>query len=335
MPTKVFIVDDSPLMQKVLADTFSSDPTLSVVGFAKDGEEALEKIPRIKPDVVTLDIEMPKMNGLTTLRRIMASNPLPVVMVSAHSQEGAQLTLAALEFGAIDYIPKPAGQPGAIESIRQELISKIKAAATAKIIVPEATTAITTSRITKTDKIIALGASTGGPQALTQVLTQLPWNIPPTLIVQHMPPAFTKVFANSLSTKCKFRVKEAEEGDILREGLALLAPGDYHMTITRAGRVKLNQGPQINFVRPAVDPMMQTLADAYGQRVIGVILTGMGSDGAIGLKQIKTKGGKTIAQDERTSTVYGMPKAAAALGAADQILPLRKVSDAIIKLCQE
>lgn len=335
---KVLVVDDSLLMQKVITDLLESDPQMSVIGTARNGEEALQKIPNLHPDVVTLDIEMPRMNGLTAVRKIMETNPVPVVMISALTQREALLTLKALEFGAVDYVPKPQGQISLnMETVKDELLTKIKTAASANLIrtQKEPETQEDTKPITSSEKIITLAASTGGPPALTYVLSRLPSNTPPILLVQHMPKGVTKLFAEGLNQICKFKVKEAEEGDFVQEGLALVAPGGFHMTVTKDGRISLNQDPPVNYVRPAADVMMISTAEVYGAKNVGVILTGMGSDGAKGIKAIKEKGGTTIAQNQESCVVFGMPNVAIKTGCIDVIAPLENIPTEIMAACEE
>jgi two-component system chemotaxis response regulator CheB len=313
------------------------DPWIKVVGTARDGEEALEKISALHPDVVTMDIEMPKMNGLTAVRRIMETNPVPVVMISALTQREAQLTLKALEFGAVDYVPKPSGQISLnMDKVKDELISKVKTAASAKVmqlkkVIAEENVPAPTWN---SDKIIFIAASTGGPPAISSVLKNLPRDPPPILVVQHMPKGVTKLFADGLNQECNFKVKEAEEGDMLQDGLALIAPGGFHMIVTKEDKVALTQDPPVNFVRPAADVTMFSLAEIYGKKNVSVVLTGMGSDGAKGTVAIKAKGGATIAQDEKTSVVYGMPKVACETGFIDVVAPLESIPKEIIKACR-
>jgi len=335
---KVLVVDDSLLMQKVLTDLLESDPQLAVIGTARNGEEALQKIPSLHPDVVTLDIEMPRMNGLTAVRKIMETNPVPVVMISALTQREALLTLKALEFGAVDYVPKPQGQISLnMDSVKYEILTKIKTAAFANVVRAQAEpeTHEETAPITKSEKIITLAASTGGPPAVTYVLSHLPSNVPPILLVQHMPKGVTKLFAEGLNQICKFKVKEAEEGDFVQEGLALVAPGGFHMVVSKEGRISLNQDPPVNYVRPAADVMMVSAAEAYGSKNVGVVLTGMGSDGAKGIKAIKEKGGTTIAQNQESCVVFGMPNVAIKTGCVDVIAPLERIPNEIIAACEE
>ncbi len=336
---KVLVVDDSLLMQKVLTDLLQSDPQMSVIGTARDGEEALQKIPILHPDVVTLDIEMPRMNGLTAVRRIMETNPVPVVMISALTQREAQLTLKALEFGAVDYVPKPQGQISLnMNAVKDELVTKIKTAASANLTRSNREPELQEKEpatVQASDKIIVLAASTGGPPAVTHVLRHLPSNIPPILIVQHMPKGVTKLFAEGLNQTCKFKVKEAEEGDFVQEGLALIAPGGFHMIVTKGGRISLNQDPPVNYVRPAADVMMFSSVDVYGSKNIGVVLTGMGSDGAKGIRAIKETGGATIAQNQETCVVFGMPNVAIQTGCVDVIAPLERIPKEIMVACEE
>jgi two-component system, chemotaxis family, protein-glutamate methylesterase/glutaminase len=332
---KLLVVDDSLLMQKILTDILQSDKQISVVGTARDGEEALLKVASLHPDVVTMDIEMPKMNGLTAVRRVMESNPVPVIMISALTQIEAHLTLQALEFGAVDYVPKPSGQISLnMDAVRNELISKVKTAACANL--PKLNTQIHEDLqppILASDKIISIAASTGGPPAITKVLRALSSDTPPILIVQHMPKGITKHFADGLNDTCKFAVKEAEEGDKVQAGLALIAPGGFHMVITKEKRVHLTLDSPVNYVRPSADVLMFSLSEIYGSKNVGVVLTGMGADGAMGIKAIKEKGGVTIAQDEKTSVVYGMPHVAFQTGCVDTVAPLDLIPKEIMKAC--
>jgi two-component system chemotaxis response regulator CheB len=332
---RVVVVDDSLLMQKVLCDILQSDKQITVVGTARDGEEALYKIANLKPDVVTMDIEMPKMNGLTAVRRIMETHPTPVIMISALTQREAQLALKALEFGAVDYVPKPSGQISLnMDSVRQELLSKVKTAAQANLAAAKASAQQNLKvRSLIGDRVICIAASTGGPLAVTKVLTALPADTPPILIVQHMPKGITRLFAEGLNERCKFTVKEAQEGDRVQEHLALIAPGGFHMVITREQKVHLTVDPPVNYVRPAADVLMLSAAERFGAKNIGVVLTGMGSDGAKGIKAIKGAGGFTIAQDKETSVVFGMPNVAYQTGCIDVVAALDKIPERIVRAC--
>jgi two-component system chemotaxis response regulator CheB len=309
---------------------------LNVVGTAFDGVDAVKKVETVRPDVMTLDVTMPRMDGLTTLKHIMDRHPLPVVMVSSATQEGTETTLKALEYGAVDYVAKPSGEiPLNMDKVKNELLTKIKNAGNAKIIKHEQMIYKPVQhRQEFKSKVILIGASTGGPPALEGILTKLPQDTPPILIVQHMPAGFTKLFAERLARLCKFEVKEAEEEDNIVSKRALLAAGGYHMTVGPDMRVHLNTEPAMHGVRPAVDPMMETAARIYQSSAVGVILTGMGRDGAAGMKTIKNCGGTTIAQDEATCTIFGMPKAAIEEGCVDEILPISEIPQEIVRKCQ-
>jgi two-component system chemotaxis response regulator CheB len=319
-------------MRKVISDLVSSDPELNVVGTAMDGVDALEKISKLHPDVVTMDVAMPRMDGLTAVRHIMEQCPVPMIMLSSATSEGAETTLNALECGAVDYVLKPSGAISLdIHKVRDELVNKVKAAANARLVRHGHAVCSSIPPLQATrGRIVLLGASTGGPPAIEDILLELPENSPPMLIVQHMPPGFTRSFSERLDHLCKFRVKEAKEQDLITQGQALLAPGGYHMTVGKDRRVHLDTSPAVHGVRPAVDPMMETAADVYGSRAIGVLLTGMGRDGASGMEAVKKNGGSTIAQDEATCTIFGMPKAAIEKGVVDKVLPLNKISCELI-----
>jgi len=333
----VLVVDDSAFVRKIISDMLNSDPELTVVGSARDGLEALKQIEKLHPDVITLDVTMPRMDGLTALKHIMNEQPLPVIIVSSFTREGAETTLKALELGAFDYVLKPSGAVFLdMHRIREDLIGKIKASKQARFLKRSLPVAQSLKQTTElSEKVILIGASTGGPPAIEHILLSLPENIPPTLIVQHMPPSFTKFFAERLSIICKFKVKEAEENDPITRNRALIAPGGYHMTVETDEKVHLNQNPPLHGVRPAVDCMMETAANVYSSKTLGVLLTGMGQDGAQGMKAIKKAGGFTIAQDEKTSTIFGMPKAAIELNCIDKVLPLPEIAQEIMHMTQK
>ena len=350
---RVLIVDDSALMRQLLEELLSKDAEIEVVGSAPDPYIAREKIKTLNPDVLTLDVEMPKMDGLTFLEKLMRGRPMPVVMVSSLTEAGCQTTLRALELGAVDFITKPKLdlQKG-MEELAQDLIEKVKAAAGAKILRrPEARGARLEDRKTgspapclsplapqeamfkTTDTIIAIGASTGGTEALREVLKALPPNTPPIIITQHMPDRFTKAFADRLNSLCRISVKEAEQGASVLPGHALIAPGNCHMTLMRSGArysVKINQDEPVNRHRPSVDVMFHSVAQYAGGNAVGVILTGMGGDGAKGLLAMKQAGAFTIAQDEASCVVFGMPKEAIKLGGAEKILALSDIPSAVL-----
>lgn len=345
---RVLIIDDSALMRRVITELLAGDREIDVIGTAPDPFIAREKIKALKPDVLTLDVEMPKMDGLTFLEKLMAGWPMPVVMVSSLTEEGCQTTLRALELGAVDFFLKPKiDLKKGMEEQAQILIEKVKAAAVANVKRrPSQVTrgsfdpARPASRITSlnamiktTDNIIAIGASTGGTEAIKDVLESLPPNSPPIIITQHMPERFTKTFADRLDQLCRIAVKEAEDGDAVLPGYALLAPGNYHMTLCRSGArysVALDQHPPVNRHRPSVDVMFESVANHAGRNSIGVILTGMGGDGAKGMLSMKNSGAYTIAQDEESCVVFGMPKEAIKLGGVEKILSLSYIPAAML-----
>lgn len=344
---RVLTVDDSALMRQVLATLLSKDPGIEVIGSAPDPFIAREKIKALNPDVLTLDVEMPKMDGLTFLEKLMRGHPMPVVMVSSLTEVGCQTTLRALELGAVDFITKPKiDLREGMEEVAQDLIAKVKAAAQAKVrrmegggkgeAKPLASNCLSlppSAMIKTTDTIIAIGSSTGGTEAVKDVLMALPPNTPPILITQHMPERFTKTWADRMNSLCRISVKEAEDGDSVLPGHALVAPGSYHMTLVRSGArytVRINQDPPVNRHRPSVDVMFASVAQYAGANAVGVILTGMGGDGAKEMLAMKQAGAFTIAQDEASCVVFGMPKEAIKLGGVDKILPLSEIPAAIV-----
>lgn len=335
---KVLIVDDSLFMRTVLRDILVPDPGIQVVGMASDGKEALELVPLVKPDIVTLDVEMPVLDGLSTLKEIMKNHPVPVLMLSALTQEGANQTFEALDLGAIDYLPKPSSA-AKLHVVKDILIEKIKKISRVRIKKRSSLNKLTKTqtiprKMSSSEKIVSIGASTGGPKALKTVLSELPQNMPPMLIVQHMPETFTKLFAERLDRATAFEVREADEGDRVESGLCLVAPGGWHMVINRNDRVHLHKGPPIFNLRPTVDELMISTSKKYGHKNLAVILTGMGRDGTIGMTQIKENGGYNIAQDEDTSIIFGMPKSAIDAGVVDVVKPLNKIPHEIVKRCQ-
>lgn len=345
---RVLTVDDSALMRQVLATLLSKDPEIEVIGSAPDPYIAREKIKALNPDVITLDVEMPKMDGLTFLEKLMRGRPMPVVMVSSLTEAGCQTTLRALELGAVDFIAKPKfNLREGMEEVAQDIIAKVKAAAVANVKrqalgvrhetkprTPYPSPLMSGSAMIKTtDTIIAIGSSTGGTEAVKDVLVALPPNIPPILITQHMPEHFTKTWADRMNSLCRISVKEAEDGDSVLPGHALVAPGSYHMTLARSGArytVRINQEPPVNRHRPSVDVTFASVAQYAGANAVGVILTGMGGDGAKEMLTMKQAGAFTIAQDEASCVVFGMPKEAIKLGGVDKILPLSEIPGAIV-----
>lgn len=339
-PIRVLLVDDSNFICYHVTKHLESAPGLQVVGTANNGLEALNQIKTLRPDVVVLDIEMPRLDGLSTLRRIMAECPTPVIMFSVLTQRGARATIQAMMMGAVDFVRKPEAKE-AVYTVVEELAAKIKAAVGTQLTkLSSAETAPLTQpaklglqRFQKGDRIIVIGASTGGPRALQAILSQLPADIPAAvLVVQHMPSGFTHSLAQRLHQMSAVRVQEAADGDRLARGLVLLAPGDYHLCLTKTGQVRLNQGPRRHYVRPSVDVTMESAVESFGSAVIGVILTGMGNDGTDGAKYIKDAGGKVVAEDESTTIVNGMPLSAIEAGWVDQVAPLPKIAPIILKL---
>ena len=338
---KVLIVDDSAIVRKIFSEELAKYPDIEIVGAAPDPFVARDKIISLKPDVITLDVEMPRMDGLTFLRKLMKYYPLPTIIVSSLTQKGGKLTLEALDIGAVDVIAKPGGSYS-VGDMSAQLAEKIRAAARARVFrssfrQESVSAAVEAPRALAqtTNKIIAIGASTGGTEALKTVLTKLPHNSPGVVIVQHMPANFTTAFAERLNSLCQISVKEAKDNDSVIPGTALLAPGNYHMILRRSGAryyVEIKTGPMIHHQRPAVDILFKSTARFAGANAIGVILTGMGADGAEGLKEMKDAGAGTIAQDEKTCVVFGMPKEAIKLGAVDRILPLDHIAAEILRM---
>jgi two-component system, chemotaxis family, protein-glutamate methylesterase/glutaminase len=336
---RVLVVDDSSVVRHAISDALKRDPEIEVVGTAADAYDARDKILSLHPDVLTLDIEMPRMDGLTFLRILQQHRPLPVVIVSSLTQAGSRAALDAMEAGAVDVIAKPTSAWG-IGDLGSQLCQRVKGAAVASLqrqitgdTTPQPTSLAASARF-NSRQIILLGASTGGTEALKYVLTRLPDGLPGICIVQHIPPVFSRTFAERLNEVCAFEVREAVSGDEIQPGLALVAPGDYHMMIfwdNGRYRVVLNQGPAVHYTRPAVDMLFNSAAACVGRHAVAALLTGMGSDGARGMKKLQAAGAATFAQNEATCVVYGMPRAAVELGAADRILPLDEIPDALVR----
>lgn len=339
---KVLIVDDSAIVRQVLKKELSNARGIEVVGTAVDPYAARDKIIQLKPDVLTLDLEMPRMDGLTFLGKLMKFHPMPVVVVSSLTMKGSEAALHALELGAVDVMGKP-GSSYSVANISKPLAEKIRAAATAKIAkpapasatAPHPATAVQPRPMLKTThKILAIGASTGGTEAIKNVLMGLPASTSGTVIVQHMPEHFTAAFAGRLNELCPMEVREAKNGDMIVPGLALLAPGNFHMVVRRSGaryHVEIKNGPPVHHQRPAVDVLFHSVAEQVGRNAVGAILTGMGADGARGMLAMKEAGAKTFAQDEKTCVVFGMPKEAIKLQAVEHVAPLHLIPNHIIK----
>lgn len=339
---RVLIVDDSVVTRRLVSDMILSDPALEVAGIAHHGRIALAKIPQVSPDIVTLDIDMPEMDGLETLARIRADYPdLPVIMLSGLTEDGAKFTIEALAMGASDYVTKPSGvgaNATSVAEVRDELLRKIRALGEGKL-----------NRMAKSrrknekgdpaDKsrleVVIIGISTGGPNALVRLLPELPADFPvPVLVVQHMPPLFTKFLAERLEKICPLAVQEAVHGEQIKPGTIWIAPGDFHMEIERKQpgvTIRLHQGPLENSCRPAVDPLFRSAVECFGSRVLGVVMTGMGHDGLQGSRCIRDAGGQILAQDQKTSVIWGMPRFVTEEGLPDEVLPLDRLAASICK----
>lgn len=345
---RVLVVDDSTVVRRLLCDALASDPAIEVAGIAANGKIALEKIAQLAPDAVTLDIEMPVMDGLATLRELRKTHPkLPVVMFSTLTERGAIDTLNALALGASDYATKPANVgsvTAGIAVIKEQLVPKIKAlcppiptAAVAPIVRRQPSPRVAAPSFSK-PKLLAIGVSTGGPNALAHLFAKMPEHFPlPIVVVQHMPPVFTHYLAERLTAGSPLTVRESHGGEMLEPGVAYLAPGDFHITIENSPRgwmTRLNQGPMENSCRPAVDVLFRSVAETVGPGALAVVLTGMGYDGLRGSEAIHRAGGRVLAQDEATSVVWGMPRAVVDAGLADQILPLDGIAEHLVKLAE-
>ncbi len=340
---KVLIVDDSSFVRKALARIFDAEQDIEIAGFAGDGREAIEKVMTLNPDVVTLDIMMPGMDGIETLRRIMEKKPTPVLMLSQHTHEGAELTLNALELGAMDFVDKSATGLMDIFGLGREIVSKVRAIAGSRPLrVHPAATRPASGGGKGLIDVVAIGTSTGGPSALQIVLPKFPKETAfGILVVQHMPPGFTGPLAKRLDSLCDIHIKEAEEGDTVEPGVALVAPSGFHMKAKKrrgsgdspgtSCMIKLDTDPADAVHRPSIDVLFHSVAVNYGSRAIGIIMTGMGSDGVNGMKEIKEMGGFTIAQDEATSAIFGMPRVAIANNAVDKVLPVTSIAEEVLQ----
>lgn len=349
----VLVVDDSAVVRQVVSEVLGADPSIHIMGTASDPIFAIERMKRDWPDVIVLDVEMPRMDGISFLKKIMAERPTPVVICSSITQEGAETTLQALGAGAVSVVPKPGigSRRQQMEDAASDLVQAVKAAAqvnlgrlTAKVSKPLANapkltadailSAATNAMAQTTERIVAIGTSTGGTQALEHVLTALPRVSPGIVIVQHMPEKFTGAFAQRLNSLCEIEVREAKHGDRVVPGVALIAPGGRHMLLKRSGaqyHVEVIEGPLVNRHRPSVDVLFRSAAKYAGKNVLGIIMTGMGDDGARGMKEMHEAGAHTLAQDEDTCVVFGMPKEAIKLGGVDRILPLQEIAPSIVR----
>ncbi len=337
---KILIIDDSAMVRKVFSQVLDKEKDMEVVGTAPDPVIGRDKIVYLKPDIIILDIEMPKMDGLTFLKKLMKHYPLPVIIVSSLAAQGSKIALEAIESGAMEVLKKP-GTSFSVKDMGEQLVEKVRAVSRAKLnkkieITKRKEINIVNripSRHITSNKVIVIGASTGGTEAIKNVLIRLPAEVPPILIVQHMPEGFTEAFAQRLNSLCGFEVREAKNNDVLQNNLALLAPGNKHLVLkkTNAYRVEVKDGPLVHHQRPAVEVLFKSVAKYAGKNAIGVILTGMGKDGAEGLLDMRSMGAYTIAQDEKSSVVYGMPKEAMDIGAVCKVLPVDKIAEEIMK----
>jgi two-component system chemotaxis response regulator CheB len=344
-PIRVLVVDDSALVRNILATGLAMDPGIDVVGTAPDPYVARDKIVELRPDVLTLDVEMPRMDGVDFLRRLMPQYPLPVIMVSALTERGKQVTLEALESGAVDFVTKPkTDMARGLNAMLMELRTKVKIASTANVshwkhkrTGPTRPTPLPSRRALaeSTDKVVAIGASTGGTEAIREVITQFPVTTPGVIIVQHMPAGFTRMFSERMNGLSLMEVKEAEHGDRVMSGRVLIAPGGRHMRVVRSGgiyQVHVEEGPLVMGHCPSVEVMMQSVAEHVAANAVGVMLTGMGRDGADGMAAMRTAGARTLAQDEATSVVFGMPKEAFNRGGAERLVPLGDIANTILNM---
>ena len=345
---RVLVVDDSALVRNILSQGLAMDPGIEVVGTAPDPYVARDKIVQLQPDVLTLDVEMPRMDGVAFLRKLMPQYPIPIVMVSSLTQRGKQITMEALEAGAVDFVAKPTSNVAAgLNAMLMELRSKVKIAATAnvshwkgraQITPPKRATTVSTALAESTDKIIAIGASTGGTEAIRKVIENFPATTAGTVIVQHMPAGFTKMFSDRLNQLCQMQVKEAEHGDRIRSGLILIAPGGKQMEVIRSGgfyEVRLGSAEKVSGHCPSVDVMMHSVAKHVGANAVAAMLTGMGQDGAEGMLAMKQAGARCISQDEASSVVFGMPKVAYEKGGAERLVPLDNIATSLLSLLTE
>jgi two-component system chemotaxis response regulator CheB len=351
---KVLVIDDSALVRQTLCDILNSDPGIEVVGSAADPILAAERMKTVIPDVITLDVEMPRMDGLTFLQKLMSQHPIPVVMCSSLAESGSETALKALEYGAVDIITKPKmGTKQFIEESRTRICDAVRGAAAARMgplramhtmkeISPKYTADVimekpnTKAMIQTTEKVVVVGASTGGTEALRVFLEALPEDTPGIVIVQHMPENFTAAFAKRLDSICRVTVKEAQDNDTIVRGRALIAPGNHHMLLKRSGAryyVEIKDGPLVSRHRPSVDVLFRSAARYAGKNAVGVIMTGMGDDGAHGMKEMFDAGAVTIAQDEATCVVYGMPHEAVKMGGVNKVMPLQNIAGEVLRLC--
>lgn len=343
----VLVVDDSAFIRKIVSDIIELESDMKVIGIARNGIDAIEKVKKLKPDVVTMDIEMPKLNGNEALKEIMSSTPTKVIMLSSLTKRGAEITMECLSYGAFDFIEKPTATPGlSFDSLKKELIDKIRSSRYADVhsLLPKKPSYFrhdfhnkkSVKSISSSNKLLLIASSTGGPRSLEKVIEPLPEKIGcPGIVIQHMPPGFTKSLAERLDKSSNVKVKEAEDGETLQKDVIYIAPGNFHLSLKKQGsqiKLFLDSSDKINNVRPAADFTFNLAADLYGKNIVCTVLTGMGKDGAVGAEKIKSLGGKVIAESKATSVVYGMPKAVVDKGIADFILDNTEIAEKIISL---
>jgi two-component system chemotaxis response regulator CheB len=333
----VLVVEDSAFMRKVLSEILESDPEIKVIDQAINGIEGVKKASLLKPDVITMDIEMPNMDGIEAVKRIMRINPTPIIMISAYTKKGAQKTIETLIAGAVDFVEKPGGPISLkLRDIKEEIINKVKIASKANLKTATKRKQISLNKKKMSDSLVIIAASTGGPKIITSIFKKLPRDFPaPIVVVQHMPGTFTKAFAKRLDEHSPLSVTEGKEGSFLKKGKAFIAPGDFHLEFTGDRKIRLNKKPALHGVRPSADITMNSASENFDGNLIGVILSGMGKDGSIGVRNIRKRGGFIIAQDKDTSVVYGMPKSAIESGCVDLVLPSNEIADKLIALIKK
>ncbi|MEJ2568005.1 MAG: chemotaxis response regulator protein-glutamate methylesterase [candidate division WOR-3 bacterium] len=333
----VLIVEDSAFMRKVLSEIMEEDPEIRVIDSAVNGLEGVKKASLFKPDVITMDVEMPNMDGIEAVKEIMKICPTPIIMVSAYTKKGAQKTIETLISGAVDFVEKPGGPISLnIREIKEEIIEKVKIASKANLKTASKKKQISLSKKSMGDSLVIIAASTGGPKIISAIFKKIPDDFPaPIVVIQHMPGTFTKAFAKRLNEHSPLSVMEAKEGNLLKKGTAYIAPGDFHLEIDYDRRIKLNKKPSLHGVRPSADITMNSASENFDGNLIGIVLSGMGRDGSIGVRNISKRGGFVIAQDKDTSVVYGMPKSAIDSGCVDLVLPSNEIADKLIALVKK
>jgi two-component system chemotaxis response regulator CheB len=333
----VLVVEDSAFMRKVITEILETDPEIKVVDNAINGLDGVKKTSLLKPDVITMDVEMPNMDGIEAVKKIMESNPTPIIMISAYTKKGAQKTIETLIAGAVDFVEKPGGPISLnIRDIKEEIIKKVKIASKANLKTTTKRKKISLDKKKMGDSLVIIAASTGGPKIITSIFKKLPPDFPaPIVVVQHMPGTFTKAFARRLDEHSSISVMEGKDGSFLNKGKAFIAPGNFHLEFGKNRRIKLNKKPALHGLRPSADITMNSASENFDGNLIGVILSGMGKDGSIGVRNIGRRGGYIIAQDKDTSIVYGMPKSAIDSGCVDLVLPFNEIAEKLIALVKK